>query len=180
MNNEQLIAVRKLYEGLHGLLSNSTLKLSLMKSFPSIRNIDPERIFWLESLQFMVYISNADGEISQREVNTMNYITGEYLSLNDIRDLVSKKDLLSDFNIEPPLTAKILCVLENLLYQEGEKLDGDHSIMNMLIMYYEAIGTLVADSDDCMLSVEYSRIKQIVNQIKKYAAANTLSPFYKY
>lgn len=178
MNNEHLSIAKKLYNAISELISNPTIHIALLKNFPQIKDISPDKIFLLESIKFMGYISNADGMISQREVNIMNYVTGFYLSLESARELINGEDFLDDMT-EVPLTVKILCVVENILYENDAAPDGD-SLMNTLIAYFKGLGGLIADADDDITPIEHKRITQYINVIKEYASEHTLSPFFEY
>ena len=86
MNNEQLSKAKQLYNAISGLISNPTIHISLLQNFPQIKDFSPDKIFLLDSFQFMGHVANADGEISQREVNVINYITGFYLPLEAVQE----------------------------------------------------------------------------------------------
>ena len=110
MNNEQLSKTKQLYNAISELINNPTIHISLLQSFPQIKSMSPDKIFWFESVRFMAYISNADGEISQREINVMNYITGIYMPLEVIKEMVEDTDFQDSIK-NTPLTVKILCAV---------------------------------------------------------------------
>lgn len=178
MNNEQLSTTKEIYNTLSEIISTPTIHISLLQAFPQIKNISPDKIFWIESLKFMAWISNSDGNISQRELNVMNYITGVYMSLESIQEIMHDNEFL-DSMTDAPLTVKILCEVENMLYENNATSSSD-SLMNILILYFETIGKLVADADNDISTIEYTRINKYIEIIKEYAAEHTLSPFFKY
>jgi hypothetical protein len=178
MNNEQLSKTKELYNGICKLINNPTIHISLLQAFPQIKNISPDKIFWIDTLKFMAYISSADGEISQREVNVMNYITGIYMPFDSVQGLIDDSEFLSDVT-NVSLTVKILCEIENMLYR-NDAVSGSNSLMNTLIVYFQSVGGLVADADNEISSIEFTRIDKYITAIKDYAKNNTLSPFFVY
>ena len=179
MNNEQLPKVKQLYNSICELINNPSIHLVLLKTFPTIKDLPPDKLFWLESLEFMAYISTADGKISQKEVNIMNYITGNYMTLESVQKLIKDKRFLEQMN-EVPMTVRFLCGVENFLYQNNLPPTTNDSIMNTLITYFKAVAFLIANEDNNISTNEAIRIRKYINMIKEYATNNTLSPFFEY
>ena len=178
MTEEQMKIAKKMYELIRDHLGDSTVELILMKALPSLKEFSPDKIFFLDSLRYMAYISNADGKISVKEANLINFITGNYISVADLNDLVSKEGIMRDFEKEVPVSVVLLCQLENWLYKNSST--AETSIMNIMVEYFEYIGKLVAAVDDGVSNDEEERLDAFMDIIKEYAEENTLSPFYKY
>ena len=178
MNKEELTAIKGMYDGIKKLIGDSTIYVILLRSFPELKDISPDKIFLLDSFHFMGYVASADGKITQREVNVMNYITGLYLTLEEVERLISNSGISTNIDTAP-LSAKILCSIENLMYQNGLGLD-DGSIMNTLIMYFQYLGNVVAGADSETTPAERAKIAKYISTIKEYAVENTLSPFFEY
>ena len=87
MNNQQLIAVKQIYDSLGELMGSPYLQMEFMRKFPQI-DIQVKDILYMESLRYMIYLADADGSISSRELNIINYITGKYLTLELVDDLI--------------------------------------------------------------------------------------------
>ena len=130
MSNERLVELKGLYTKLVDLMASPSIYIAFLKAFPTKNNISPEKILELETLKFMLYISNSDGEITQREANVINYITGKYLSLTQIEELI--EDDFLDGMKEVPFIIKLMCEMENALYRSGETLDS--SLMNIFVL----------------------------------------------
>ena len=175
MNHEKLQDARELYDKIYEVLQLPATRIILLEKYPSLTDVLPNRIFWLDSLEFMTYISDADGYISKREVNIMNYITNEYMSVDTIQQLAYDSE---DMDTRVPVTVMLLCELENYLYKNNAA--QNYSIMNAIIAYFKTIGELVADTDNGISSEEYSRINEYIDRIQEYAEENTLSPFFNY
>lgn len=178
MNNQQLISTKKLHEAIKKLLGEPHLQILFMRQFPDIK-FQLEDLLFIEPLRFMLYVSTADNHISQRELNVVNYITGKYLTLDDVNELVSEnRDFYIDSMPQVPLMVKVCCEVENELYKTGESLET--SVLEILITYFEALGDAVADSDDNITYAESDRIESYIALIKSYATENTLSPFCRF
>lgn len=176
MNNERLVELKGLYNKLKELMSSPHLHVAFLKAFPNIQNVSPEKILELETVKFMLYISNSDGEITQREVNVMNYITEKYLSVDDLEELLAD-DFIEDMD-DVPLTVKLMCSLENSLYRNGATLDS--SLMNIFVTYFEALGIIISESDGYSSISEKSNINLYMKKMKEYISKNTFSPFFDY
>ncbi len=177
MNNELLLKVKELYNSLEEFFSEATIKLILIKL--DLEDVNPEECLWVESLLFMANIANSDETISQRELNIINYLTGKSLSLSDVENLTNRDDFRT-ISTRVPISFRIACELENLIYKNGRAPSSDTSILDILITYFKDIGVLVADADNNISSEEQKRINNFVTSLKKYAAENTLSPFFSY
>lgn len=176
MNDQQLIATKNIHDGLKELLGAPYLQMAFMRKMPTSK-LELKDLLFIEPLRFMLYVAEADGCISQRELNIINYITGNYLSMNDINSLIqSDRDYYIDSMPETPLMIQILCIVENEFYKNGEALE--NSVLDIAIKYFEALGLLIADADDYVSYRENQRIGSYIQLIKEYAEENTLSPFY--
>lgn len=178
MNKEILVKVKSLYNALVDMLHNPSLHISLIRAVPRMAEINPDKIIMMDSLKFMMHIANADGEISQREVNIINYITDTYLTVENLENLIDE-DFLDDID-EIPFSIKLFCELENLLYRSGAASDFDSSILNILITYFSGLGVLISEADGYNSRLERIEIDHYLNAIKEYASDNTLSPFFEF
>lgn len=172
MKNEKLISAKKLYDALIEFMDNPSFRVIFFKAIPQSKH-DPSEYLFLDTLQFMSHISRADGQISQRETNVINYITQHYLSTSELNEL--------NLDISPteiPITVMLLCEMENLLFKNNQSVDC--SLMNMIISYYETIGEVVAEADNNFSSTEISKISSFISNIKGYVSEHTLSPFFNY
>lgn len=178
MSNEILVKIKSLYKALIDMLHNPTLHISLIRAVPRMAEIDPDKIIMMDSLKFMMHIANADGDISQREVNIISYITDTYFTIEVLENLIND-DFLDDID-EIPLSIKLFCELENLLYKNGAAADFDSSILNILITYFSGLGVLISEADGYNSRLERLEIENYLDTIKEYASKHTLSPFFEF
>ena len=176
MNNQQLIAVRNVYNSLKELMSSPYLQMSFMKKFPQI-DTELKDILYIETLRYMIYLADADGYISSKELNLINYITTQHLSYETIEEIVEKNhDFYIDSMPEIPLTIRILCEVENTIYRNNSSLD--ESILKLAITYFKFLTMVVIDIDDNITVKERTRALSYLEMIEEYADDNTLSPFW--
>lgn len=176
MNNQQLIAVKQVYDSLGELMGSPYLQMEFMRKFPQI-NIQVKDILYMESLRYMIYLADADGSISSRELNIINYITGKYLTLELVDDLIEEDpDFYINSMPEIPLTVKIMCEVENAFYRNNNALES--SLLKTIITYFQALTMVVIDADNDITYDERNRAIEFIDMIKEYAEENTLSPFW--
>ena len=176
MNNEHLIATKKLHDSLKAIMDDPYVRMTFMKSFPTVE-LQPSDLLFIEPLRFMAYIADADGEVSQREVNIINYITGRYLSLSELNELIDNdRHFYIETMPEVPMLLRLLCEMENILFKNGKNLED--SVLGIVIKYFEALGILISDADGRCSSLEQRRIDMYIAELKEYALENTLSPFF--
>ena len=174
MNNELLASAKNVYNELIDFFSNPELRIAMVKAMPDM-DCDPDDILTLDALQFMVKVSNADGIISQREVNVINYLTGCYFTVEKLQEL-AKSGYYSD-NCDVPFSIFFLCQVENVLLRNTSL---SVSILSLTIKFFELLGNLVADADGYRSTNEHAVIKENITKIKNFASENTHSPFYDY
>ena len=177
MNNELLVTAKKIYDNLKDMISNPHLQIGIMRSMPEF-TLDLDKVLFMDSLRFMLYVAESDGEITMRESNVINYITGEYFPVQALREIVAEE---RDFYIYSmptlPMSVKIFCEVENIMYRnDSEGLE--NSLMNAIITYFEVIGLLISQADAEVSYKEKERVVGMISTIKKYAEENTLSPFF--
>ena len=176
MNNQQLIAVKQVYDSLGELMGSPYLQMEFMRKFPQI-NIQVKDILYMESLRYMIYIANADDYISTRELNIINYVTGRYLTTDLVDELIEEDpDFYINSMPEVPLTVKIMCEVENSIYRSNNALES--SILKTIITYFEALTMVVINADNDVTYGERNRAIEFIDMIKEYAEENTLSPFW--
>lgn len=176
MDNQQLIATKNIHNALKKVMGEPYLQIAFLRKMPDCK-LDLEDLLFIEPLRFMLYVAEADGCISQRELNIINYITGEYLSMDDIDSLIKNDRSYYIYSMpEVPLMVKIFCIVENEIYKSGQALE--NSLLDLVIKYFEALGILIADADEFTSNRENQRINSYIKLIKEYAEENTLSPFY--
>lgn len=177
MNKEQLLIAKEEYNAISQFIIAPEIYSTYIDKFPILKEIEPIEIFCSESIQFMASISNINGVITQEALTVMNYITGENLSLQDIREIAKENELLKG-EAGVPFSVVFLCDIENTLYEGGNMFETRNSIMNKVVRYYTLIGLLVANIDSKISFAQMSAINEYVNAIKQYARNNTVSPFF--
>ena len=175
MDNEILIAAKEISDSIKEISCNPHIQMCFMKMCPNI-SFSIEDMLYLDTLKFMLYVSEADGITSQKEINIINYITGKFLTLQDVEKLkIDAEDFLTDCASEPSGLFMFFCNMENAIYQNNGSLNG--STLNILISYFEILGKVIACSDDYVSYYEQERIDTYINMLKQYATEHTLSPF---
>ena len=177
MDHEILIEVKKIYNQIDELVKNPTIKNLIMEALEDTKTPYNE-MFFLDTLRFMIAIANTDGVLTRKEANVMNYITEHPFTLEEYSELIDKCGIDSDFLSKAPLTFILLCNIENYLYKSGSSLE--FSVLNILISFFEALGKVIALSDNESTTEEVQNIKVFIKTLKEYAEENTLSPFYNY
>ena len=172
----QLISTKQLYNQLKEIICNPQLQASIAQQFPVFANTDAEQMFFVENLMYLTYISNADGTITQKEMNVINTITGKLTPLSTVRDLINNDNLLAGFGNEIPLSVQILCAIDNILYETKSIANGT-SLMNAVVVFYQQMAQLAGGADG-LSAQEQQRATTFVNMIKNYIAQNTISPFF--
>ena len=176
MDNELLTTTKKLHDSLKEIIGDPYIQIAFMKAMPE-SSLKLENLMLIDPLRFMLYVANADGVISQREANIISYITGEYISLETLRQQVAEdKDFYVYSMPEVPLTIKVLCFVENAVIKNSGALDT--SVLRIAIDYFKALGMLISDADGDVTDKEKERVVSYVRLIQDYAGENTLSPFF--
>ena len=176
MDTELLTTTKKLHDSLKEIIGDPHIQIAFMQAMPESR-LKLENLMLIDPLRFMLYVANADGVISQREANIINYVTGEYIPAEVLRKQVEEdKDFYVYSMPEVPLTIKVLCMVENTIIQKSGALDT--SVLSIAIHYFKALGMLISDADGNVTDEEKERVVSYVQLIQDYAEENTLSPFF--
>ena len=165
MSNEQLMVAKGIHDGLRALIVDFYAKLSLIKE-SCFAQYSPEELLFVEPLRFVVYVSG--GKISATELNIINYVTGRYLSLSEVNNLIDEAECYYlDPTPQVPDLIKILQAIDTIAFCYGKT--ADLSAIATGVSYFGMIGRLIASSDSTFTEEKKAKINTYMDKIIEYA-----------
>lgn len=148
----------------------------------TIPNMSPEIIFYVDALKLMWAIAKADGEVTEKEIEIMNYVTGKFLPKNEIASIVEDgcRKLRETPFYKIPTTIITLHSFIRFIqshpdsHEAGEIIHKFSEIIKQIIHFYMDLGKCIAKSDGYISKVEEEEMINILKEIKAYIEMDDL------
>ena len=125
------------YDDLCKLLMNEHYVDFARKNYPDFKS-SPARMLCANTVDFMLYIAKADGEISELETTLIGDITDWRVSREFLIEFSSKNHIFEKGG-NPALVTMLVCDIENV----WAKVDGnDDGIVRLLVKFFDLVADL--------------------------------------
>lgn len=177
MSNQYLITAKELYNALEDVLFDPRAQKAFARVMPD-SSITISDLLKHDSMRFMLHIAMTDEEITQREANVINYMTGQMLTVRALRREARKyRRAMSNPILDVPQLVRVVCLVDNTLAQDPT-IDYSTSFLNLVVAYFKNLGFGMMDIYPSDAEQELKRISANIQNINKYASCYSRSAFY--
>ncbi|MCQ2459187.1 MAG: hypothetical protein MJ081_02320 [Ruminococcus sp.] len=164
---EELNVVRELIDGLSNLVATGAKNNDLINSV----DIDPEKIFKIELMFFLMYLSASDGVIDKEEVQVINYLFDLNMQSYHINDMINEHNIYSrEFENRIPISIMISVNMDNFMWNVGKKEStvGSETIISTI----QQIGMLIVKSNGNINIDKMNSLRNYIANLEKYREDN--------
>ena len=159
------------FEDLSTVLKTKEYVDFLKRVYPRYEST-PAQILRSNMVDFMIYISEADGEISDDEARMICYVADWNITPDNLRAFASENDIFKSER-RVAVTFEMICSIENQWARVGED---DKGILRRAVKLFDLVAELAMRRNGKVHKEEKKRANEYLKINKKYIKKNVLCP----
>lgn len=159
-------------QNLKSVISSLYAVCDSLEELYDYNEITIREILKLDYIQYALYLSVSDEEISEEEADFINEYFGLHMTMSELYNWINEKHLHSEEFLEKtPLSFKIFVDIDNKVYQMNPSIE---NICDIYMRAFQEIGQLLIESNDDVVAQEKWALSDYIGFLRKYYEKNTV------